>query len=60
MPTTAGSLALAGAVLGFAIDPLFHLLSGFVGAGLIFAGVTGWCGMARLLMLAPWNRPAAA
>ncbi|MET4699184.1 rhodanese-related sulfurtransferase [Constrictibacter sp. MBR-5] len=56
----AGSLALTGAILGFAVDPLFHLLSGFVGAGLIFAGVTGWCGMARLLMLAPWNRSAAA
>lgn len=56
----AGSLAFAGAVLGFAVDPLFHLLSGFVGAGLIFAGITGWCGMARLLMLAPWNRPAAS
>ncbi|MFN4090438.1 MAG: rhodanese family protein [Alphaproteobacteria bacterium] len=56
----AGSLALAGAILGFALDPAFHLLSGFVGAGLIFAGVTGWCGMARLLTLAPWNRHAAA
>ena len=49
--------SLAGAVLGFAVAPAFHLLSGFVGAGLIFAGVTGWCGMARLLTLAPWNRP---
>jgi hypothetical protein len=27
----------------------FFLLSGFVGAGLLFAGVTGFCGMARLL-----------
>lgn len=53
---TAGSLALAGAVLGFAIDPRFHLLSGFIGAGLTFAGVTGWCGMAKLLAVMPWNR----
>jgi hypothetical protein len=32
------------------------MLSGFVGAGLVFAGVTGFCGMARLLALMPWNR----
>ena len=28
----------------------------FVGAGLITAGVTGFCGMARILVRAPWNR----
>jgi hypothetical protein len=28
----------------------------FVGAGLTVAGVTGFCGMARLLALLPWNR----
>ena len=28
----------------------------FVGAGLITAGLTGFCGMARILMRAPWNR----
>ncbi len=56
----AGGLALAGAVLGFAIHPGFHLLSGFVGAGLLFAGATGFCGMARVLAAAPWNRPQAA
>jgi hypothetical protein len=31
-------------------------LSGFVGAGLIFAGISGFCGMARLLAAMPWNR----
>jgi Protein of unknown function (DUF2892) len=30
----------------------------FVGAGLVFAGVSDWCGMARLLALMPWNRRA--
>ena len=35
-------------------------LAAFVGAGLTFAGVSGFCGMARLLLLAPWNRPRAA
>ncbi|WP_245586965.1 YgaP-like transmembrane domain [Pelistega indica] len=29
---------------------------GFVGAGLLFAGITGFCGLARLLQGMPWNR----
>lgn len=53
---TAGLLVLTGVVLGFAVNPAFFGLSGFVGAGLTFAGVSGWCGMARLLALMPWNR----
>jgi rhodanese-related sulfurtransferase len=53
---TAGSLVALGVVLGFAWSPFFFLLTAFVGCGLIFAGVTGWCGMARQLELAPWNR----
>lgn len=56
----AGSLALAGAVLGATVSPWFHLLSGFVGAGLVFAGLSGFCGMARLLARMPWNRRALA
>ena len=37
------------------------LLAGFVGAGLVFGGATGWCGMAKLLQVMPWNRtPAGA
>lgn len=52
----AGSLVLTGAVLGATVSPWFHALSGFVGAGLIFAGVSGFCGMARLLVRLPWNR----
>ena len=56
----AGSLVLLGVTLGLLVNPAFFGLSAFVGAGLTFAGATGFCGMARLLMLAPWNRPAAA
>jgi rhodanese-related sulfurtransferase len=52
----AGSLVLLGVVLGVLVEPGFYVLSGFVGAGLIFAGVTGFCGMARLLAFMPWNR----
>lgn len=57
----AGSLIVLGTILGAAVNPWFHALSGFVGAGLIFAGVSGFCGMARVLMKMPWNRkmPAA-
>ncbi len=56
----AGLLVLLGVALGLLAHPAFFGLAGFVGAGLTFAGVTGFCGMARLLQLAPWNRPAQA
>jgi rhodanese-related sulfurtransferase len=52
----AGSLVLAGIVLGALMAPGFYALSGFVGAGLLFAGVSGFCGMVRLLAVMPWNR----
>jgi rhodanese-related sulfurtransferase len=52
----AGSLALAGALLGLFVNLHFLWLSAFVGAGLIFAGVTDTCGMALLLAKMPWNR----
>ena len=52
----AGSLALLGVILGYAVNSGFFLLSGFVGAGLVLAGVTDFCGMARLLDKMPWNR----
>lgn len=55
----AGSLVLLGVVLGFAVSPVLFGLSAFVGAGLVMAGVTGWCGMARLLAVMPWNRRTA-
>ncbi len=53
---TAGSLVLIGVLLGVFASPWFLLLSGFIGAGLIFAGLSGWCGMAKLLARMPWNR----
>lgn len=51
----AGTLILAGVGLGYAFNPGFFLLSGFVGAGLLFTGLSGWCGMALLLAKMPWN-----
>jgi rhodanese-related sulfurtransferase len=55
----AGSLVLVGIILGAFVAPEFYILSAFVGAGLVFAGVSGFCGMAHLLARAPWNRRAA-
>ncbi len=55
----AGALVLAGVALGFALHPAFYGLAAFVGAGLAFAGATGFCGMATLLARAPWNRVRA-
>jgi rhodanese-related sulfurtransferase len=52
----AGSLVLLGLILSNLVAPAWILLSWFVGAGLVFAGVSGFCGMARLLALMPWNR----
>lgn len=52
----AGSLVLLGVLLGFFVAPVWFGLSAFVGAGLTFAGITGFCGMARVLMVMPWNR----
>jgi rhodanese-related sulfurtransferase len=55
-----GSLVFLGALLGFFVRPEFYLLSGLIGAGLVFAGLSGWCGMAKLLGLMPWNRSSSA
>jgi rhodanese-related sulfurtransferase len=52
----AGTLILLGVILGYSVHQAFFLISGFVGAGLLFAGVSGFCGMARLLDVMPWNR----
>jgi len=51
----AGGLAFLGTLLGVLVSPWFLIFPAFVGGGLTVAGVTGFCGMARLLMFAPWN-----
>lgn len=52
----AGSLVLIGVLLGWQVNPLFYGLSGFIGAGLLFAGISDTCGMGMLLSKMPWNR----
>jgi len=52
----AGFLVLLGAVLGYFVHPYFIGLSAFVGAGLMFAGITDTCGMGMMLAKMPWNQ----
>ncbi len=52
----AGALVLAGVVLGWTVAPGWFGLAAFVGAGLVFAGVTDFCGMGLLLAKMPWNQ----
>ena len=52
----AGSLVLTGALLAWFVHPAFVWLSAFIGAGLVFAGVTDTCGMGMMLAKMPWNR----
>jgi len=52
----AGLLVVLGAVLGYFVHPYLIGLSAFIGAGLVFAGVTDTCGMGMALARMPWNR----
>lgn len=56
----AGLLVLTGVVLALTVHPYAIGLSAFVGAGLVFAGITDWCGMGLLLARMPWNQVKAA
>lgn len=56
----AGAIILVGVGLGWFVHPAFFALSAFMGAGLTFAGATGWCGLALLLKTMPWNRGSVA
>ncbi len=52
----AGSLVLISTLLGAFVSPWFLLLSGFVGTGLAYAGVTDTCMLAMLLAKLPYNQ----
>src|SRR5262249_42352975 len=51
-----GSLVLLGTVLGVTASPWFLVLSGGAGLGLLYAGLSGTCGMATLLAQLPYNQ----
>jgi len=53
---TAGLLVLLSVLLSFGVDQRIAWVAAFIGAGLTFAGITGFCGLAKLLALMPWNK----
>ncbi len=54
-----GFMVLTSVALVLTVSPWFLGVAAFFGAGLAFAGATGTCGLALLLMKMPWNRPLA-
>lgn len=52
----AGAMVFLGTLAGALANPLFLIIPGFVGLGLVFAGVTDSCGMAMILAKMPWNQ----
>lgn len=52
----AGFLVLAGAILGTWVNAGFYGLSAFVGAGLIYAGISDTCMMGMIIARMPWNK----
>lgn len=53
---TIGISVLAGSLLTYFANPIFFLVPGFFGAGLIFAGLSGVCGLAIIMAKMPWNQ----
>lgn len=51
-----GSCVLIFSLLGYFINPAFSLAAAFFGAGLLNAGLTGWCGLGLLIAKMPWNK----
>lgn len=52
----AGLLVFTGVILSRFVHPGFVWMSGFVGAGLVFAGIADFCGMGLVIAKLPWNR----
>lgn len=52
----AGLVVFVGTLLGAFVSPWWLVVPGFVGVGLSIAGLTGWCGLAMVLSIMPWNR----
>jgi rhodanese-related sulfurtransferase len=55
----AGALTLFGSILGFFVHPYFIVIPAFMGAGLVFAGITDTCGLGMILARMPWNQAGA-
>lgn len=53
---TIGLCVLIGSLLTYFVNPLFAIFTGFFGAGLSFAGLSGYCGLAMIMAKMPWNQ----
>ena len=53
---TIGILLVLKVIFGFTVHELFFVAIPFIGAGLIFAGISNWCGLSRLIAALPWNQ----
>ena len=53
---TIGLCVLTASVFAYFVNPLFVIITGFFGAGLVFAGLTGTCGLAMAMAKMPWNQ----
>lgn len=51
-----GFMVLVGCALTALVNPWFLIMPAFFGAGLLFAGLSGTCGLAVVLSRMPWNR----
>jgi rhodanese-related sulfurtransferase len=51
-----GLVSGTGSALALFKDPLFAVIPLLMGAGLLFAGLSGTCGLALLLARMPWNK----
>ncbi len=52
----AGSMVAFSSILALSGLKIGAFVTLFIGCGLTFAGLTGWCGMALLLQKMPWNK----
>lgn len=52
----AGSMVFIGVILAWTVHLAFLVVPAFIGTGLVFAGITDYCGMALMLTKMPWNR----
>lgn len=51
-----GFMVLLGIILSYLVSPYLNLISAFFGAGLLFAGISGYCGLAKILLILPYNK----
>lgn len=53
---TLGVVLVVASLLGAVFSPTWFWLTGLVGTGLMVAGLTGFCGLAKIMAKMPWNQ----